>query len=133
VAKGVRGAAIAMSSAQRGLLFQPTTPALFRCNDFKGGSKARCSSSTDSSSVRHSKPKSVTDYHAVALVSSHKVTLILQTRPYRTLRHPWATRSTFASLPAQGGEGGGVRWSTLCWCLLPSARSGLRWTQLSGA
>src|SRR5215470_5964891 len=31
---------------------------------------------------------------------------------YHTLRHPWVTRSSFASLPAQGGEGGRVQWST---------------------
>src|SRR6266436_8877424 len=35
-----------MSPAQMGLLFHPTTPRLVCCNDFKGGSKARCSSST---------------------------------------------------------------------------------------
>jgi hypothetical protein len=41
VPKGQRGAAIA-ASARAGLLFQPTTPRLVRCNDFKGATKARC-------------------------------------------------------------------------------------------
>ena len=57
-----------MSPAQMGLLFQPTAPGLVCCNDFKGGSKARCSSSTNSSSVAISSTKNVTEYHDVALV-----------------------------------------------------------------
>jgi hypothetical protein len=52
--------------------------------------------------------------------------------PYHTPSPPLAARSSFASLPAQGGEGGGGQ--LLCWCL-PSARHGLgstQQTELSG-
>src|SRR5229473_1360843 len=57
-----------MSRRANGSLFQPTTPRLVRRNDLKDASKARCSSSTNSSSVAISSTKNVTEYHAVALV-----------------------------------------------------------------
>src|SRR5262249_51318907 len=65
--------------------------------------------STDSGSVAVSSTKNVTEYHAVALVSSHKVTLILQTRPYRNLRHPCCPiflRHPYLPKGARGGSGG---------------------------
>jgi hypothetical protein len=39
-AEGAREGQQSMSSAQAGLLFQPTTPGLIRCNDFKDAIKA---------------------------------------------------------------------------------------------
>src|SRR6266436_532142 len=57
-----------MSRRANGSLFQPTTPRLVRRNDLKDASKARCSSSTNSSSVAISSTKNVTEYHDVALV-----------------------------------------------------------------
>src|SRR6266849_2636445 len=57
-----------MSRRANGSLFQPTTPRLVRRNDLKDASKARCSSSTNSSSVAISSSKNVTEYHDVALV-----------------------------------------------------------------
>ena len=64
-----------MSRRANGSLFQPTTPRLVRRNDLKDASKARCSSSTNSSSVAISSTKNVTEYHAVALVSTRRVAL----------------------------------------------------------
>ena len=58
-----------MSPRANGSPFHPTAPGLVCCNDFKGGSKARCSSSTNSSGVTIPSAKNVTDYPAVALVS----------------------------------------------------------------
>jgi hypothetical protein len=97
VAKGVRGATMTVP-AQMGLRFQPTIPRLVCCNDFKGGSKARCSSSTNSSSVAISSAKNVTEHHAVALVSIRRVA---------PLGHP-----IFLRLPTcargRGGQSGGL-------------------------
>ena len=56
------------SRRANGSLFQPTTPRLVRRNDLKDASKARCSSSTSSSSVAISSTKNVIEYHDVALV-----------------------------------------------------------------
>jgi hypothetical protein len=67
VAKGQRKAAIDVA-AQAGLLFQPTTPALAAATLSKDASKARCSSSTNSSSVAISSTMNVTEHHTVALV-----------------------------------------------------------------
>jgi hypothetical protein len=50
--------------------FSADPPRLVRRNDLKDASKARCSSSTNSSSVAISSTKNVTEYHAVALVST---------------------------------------------------------------
>src|SRR5262245_31144445 len=93
--------------------FSPDHPPLVCCNDFKGGSKARCPSSPNSSSFAISSTKNVTENHPVALVSTRG-------------SPPLAPRSSFASLSAQGAEGAGCRGQTLCWCLprlqAPSAR-----------
>src|SRR6266436_10026583 len=78
-----------MSPRPDGSPFSPDHPRLVCCNDFKGGSKARCSSSTDSSSVAISSTKNVTEYHAVALVSTRRVTL-----------------NSVGSLPGQAGLSG---------------------------
>ena len=65
--QGQLGAAIDVPHVN-GSPFSPDHPRLVCCNDFKGGRKARCSSSTNSSSVAISTTKNVTEYHAVALV-----------------------------------------------------------------
>src|SRR6266849_10173289 len=83
-----------MSRRANGSLFQPTTPRPVRRNDLKDASKARCSSSTNSSSVAISSAKNVTEHHAVALVCIRRVATLgppdLPSPPY---------------LP-KGGEGG---------------------------
>jgi hypothetical protein len=56
-----------MSSAQAGLLFQPTHPRLVRCNDFKDAIKAAAASSTDSTGVTIPNAKTMIEYDAVAL------------------------------------------------------------------
>src|SRR6266436_91732 len=111
-----------MSPRPDGSPFSPDHPRLVCCNDFKGGSKARCSSSTDSSSVAISSAKNVTEYHAAALVSTRRVA-IARKRVADRLRHsralptgPLGGRPTDtmveASLPGpfapwadRGGEG----------------------------
>ena len=73
--QGRLGAAIDVPRAN-GSPFSPDHPRLVCCDDFKGGSKARySSSSTNSSSVAISSTKNVTEYHAVALVSTRRVAL----------------------------------------------------------
>jgi hypothetical protein len=47
--------------------FYPTIPGLVCCSDFKGGSKARCFSSTNSSSVAIPNAIALIEYHTVAL------------------------------------------------------------------
>ena len=64
-----------MSPRANGSPFSPDHPRLVCCDDFKGGSKARYSSSTNSSSIAISITKNVTEYHAVALVSTRRVAL----------------------------------------------------------
>jgi hypothetical protein len=67
----VKGAAIDVP-AQMGLLFQPTTPRLVCCNDFKDATKARRPSSTEQHRCRHSEhQKPLIEYDAGALVHEH--------------------------------------------------------------
>ncbi len=64
-----------MFPAQMGLLFHPTTPALSAATISKAAVKPAAPPSTNSSSVAISSTKNVTEYHAVALVSTRRVAL----------------------------------------------------------
>jgi hypothetical protein len=56
-----------VAGLSNGSPFYPTIPGLVCCSDFKGGSKARCSSSTNSSSVAIPSALTLIEYHTVAL------------------------------------------------------------------
>ena len=85
-----------MSRRANGSLFQPTTPRLVRRNDLKDASKARCSSSTNSSSVAISSTKNVTEYHDVALVRVKRGSVGAAELPPIPARYRFAAFTRFA-------------------------------------
>jgi hypothetical protein len=107
--------------------FYPTIPGLVCCSDFKGGSKARCSSSTDSSSVAIPNAMALIEYHTVALepVLEHpRLLAVSGLRPgprcaedcaeaFRPTRTRCLTRSYRAA-----GSSVGPRWLSIVPCPL---------------
>jgi hypothetical protein len=74
------------------------------CNDFKDATKARCSSPTDSSGVAISGAKNVTEYHAVALVSTRRLILDPATRSAGSGRPLWNLSDAHGLLRQHGAH-----------------------------
>ena len=94
--EGCDGGSNRCPAAQMGPFFSRPPPRLVRRNDLKDASKARCSSSTNSSSVAISSSKNVTEYHDVALVRVKRGSVGAAELPPIPARYRFAAFTRFA-------------------------------------